>query len=141
MIKKPLILYVLSMFFYSGLYAETLTVHINNIEHNEGAIMVALHDGAKDYPIKRVPIATQSVPANKAGVVVSFENLSAGTYAIALYHDENSNGKMDQNFIGIPKEGMGASNNAKGRMGPPKFKDAAVVIDDIDIDIEISVNY
>jgi len=39
-------------------------------------------------------------------------------------HDENSNGKMDTNFIGMPREGVGASNNAKGHMGPLKFRAA-----------------
>jgi uncharacterized protein (DUF2141 family) len=56
--------------------------------------------------------------------VCEFPRLPAGDYAIASYHDENGNGKLDLNFIGIPKEGVASSRNAKGVMGPPKFKDA-----------------
>jgi uncharacterized protein (DUF2141 family) len=43
---------------------------------------------------------------------------------VSVFHDENSNGKIDRNFMGIPKEGVGASNDAEGRFGPPKFDDA-----------------
>jgi uncharacterized protein (DUF2141 family) len=44
---------------------------------------------------------------------------------LAAFHDENDNGKLDTNWIGIPKEGLASSNNAKGRMGPPKWRDAS----------------
>ena len=138
---KAIILCAVCFSYYAVANAGTLTVHVKNIEHGEGASMVALHDGEKGYPIKREPVASQSMPADDAGVTVSFENLASGTYAIALYHDENGNNKMDQNFIGIPKEGTGASNDAKGRMGPPKFKDAAVEIGEDDVQIEIHLSY
>ena len=55
---------------------------------------------------------------------VTFKDVPAGTYAVSYIHDENGNGKMDTNFMGIPKEGYGCSNNAKGFMGPPKWEDA-----------------
>jgi uncharacterized protein (DUF2141 family) len=47
-----------------------------------------------------------------------------GFLAAAAYHDENGNNRMDSNFIGIPTEGTGASNNAESPFGPPKFRDA-----------------
>jgi len=47
-----------------------------------------------------------------------FPGVAPGRYAVSVFHDENSNGKMDTNFIGIPREGVGASNNAKGHLGP-----------------------
>jgi uncharacterized protein (DUF2141 family) len=54
----------------------------------------------------------------------NFTDIAAGDYAVSVFHDENSNGKLDRNFIGMPKEGVGASNDAKGHFGPPKFNDA-----------------
>ena len=60
---------------------------------------------------------------NKKTVVI-FKNLPKGVYAISSFHDINDNKKMDTNFIGIPKEPIGMSNNAKGFMGPPKYKDS-----------------
>jgi hypothetical protein len=55
-------------------------------------------------------------------VQIVFTNLSYGRYGISLYHDENANGKMDKNLMGIPKEADGFSNNAKGFFGKPDFK-------------------
>jgi uncharacterized protein (DUF2141 family) len=57
--------------------------------------------------------------------VCVFANVAPGTYSGGAFHDANDNGKLDTNWIGIPKEGVASSNNAKGRMGPPKFKDAS----------------
>ncbi|NOS91716.1 MAG: DUF2141 domain-containing protein, partial [Cyclobacteriaceae bacterium] len=53
---------------------------------------------------------------------VVIDNLPAGTYGISVMHDANSNEKMDSNFIGMPKEGFGFSNNAKGSFGPPSYE-------------------
>ena len=51
-----------------------------------------------------------------------FEDLTAGTYAVSVIYDKNSNGELDTNFLGIPKELIAMSNNAKGRFGPPGFE-------------------
>jgi len=56
----------------------------------------------------RFPVVTQ---------FCEFPGVAAGTYAVSAFHDENSNGKLDRNFMGIPREGVGASNNAKGHLG------------------------
>ena len=55
---------------------------------------------------------------------IEFANLPFGEYSVSAYHDENANKELDTNWLGIPKEGTGASNNAKGKMGPPKYEDA-----------------
>jgi uncharacterized protein (DUF2141 family) len=57
--------------------------------------------------------------------VVSFGSLRPGTYAVAVLHDENENGKMDFNFLGMPLEGYGFSNDASALFGPPSFANAA----------------
>ena len=68
-----------------------------------------------------------SVVKNKKAYIV-FSNLPKGEYAVMMYHDENTNGKMDANFIGIPKEDYAASNGARGFMGPPKYDDAKFTV-------------
>jgi uncharacterized protein (DUF2141 family) len=55
--------------------------------------------------------------------------------------DENSNGKLDTNFIGMPREGAGASNDAKGHMGPPKFGAASFPYRGERLEFTIHVNY
>ena len=80
--------------------------------------------------VEPVPVAaTVLVSEKKIGLVVP---------SIA---DENSNGKMDTNSMGIPREGVGASNNAKGNFGPPKFDAAAFQYSAGRIDLKITVNY
>jgi uncharacterized protein (DUF2141 family) len=58
-----------------------------------------------------------------------------------VFHDENSNGKLDTNFMGIPREGVGASNNAKGHLGPLKINDAAFQLSGGRVDLKIKINY
>ena len=111
--------------FSSTLSGSTLTVTILNFRNNLGQVSVALYsseDGFPKSPDKAVKIVTAPI-SNKKSVVV-FESLPAGEYAISVFHDENKNGKMDSNFFGIPKEGVGASNDARGHLGPPHYKDA-----------------
>jgi len=99
-----------------------LTVRINNLDSNEGKVLVGLYDSQKTFLSKSFMGEASSID-NKACIVV-FKNVPAGTYAVSYVHDENNNGKMDTNFIGIPKEGYGCSNDAQGFMGPPEWRDA-----------------
>ncbi len=67
-----------------------------------------------------------TVPTAEAAIL-QFGNLPSGTYALALIHDENGNGKLDTVF-GIPKEGFGFSKNPAIRFGPPSFKSSGFTI-------------
>lgn len=55
---------------------------------------------------------------------IQIEEKEEGAYAFVILHDENKNGKADTNWIGLPKEGVAVSNNAKGSFGPPDYEDA-----------------
>ncbi len=113
-----------------------LTVVFLGLESNEGNVFVGLHDKEKDFLKKRCGEAVVKVEAGKA--TVFFENLMAGEYAISAFHDENDNKKLDTNFVGIPKEPIGISNNAKGFLGPPKYEDAKFkIVEDMVIEIAI----
>ena len=61
-------------------------------------------------------------------MVVASLDLPPGEYAISIYYDANGNGELDTNFIGIPKEPVALSNNAKAKFGPPKYKDAVFTL-------------
>lgn len=104
----------------------TIKVTVANFENNEGTCFYCLYNKnqSKDFPTKQEQVKCLKAKIANKQSTIQFENLDFGTYAIAIYHDENDNGKLDTNFIGIPKEGMGASNNAKAKLGPPKFEDA-----------------
>jgi uncharacterized protein (DUF2141 family) len=70
-----------------------------------------------------------------------FADLPAGFYAVSVFHDENMNEKLDKNFMGVPKEGYGASNNPKKKMGPPNFDEAKFQSGVADQSVEIMLMY
>lgn len=108
--------------------AATLSIDISNFQNQVGSANVAIYADKKSWLDEDLAIARKSVVVadciDEGGVVsVEFE-LDAGDYAVAVHHDDNDNGKMDTNFIGIPKEPVGLSNGAVPKFGPPKYKDA-----------------
>lgn len=117
-----------------------LTVSITNVESNDGQLFVYLYDKPEYYPKekdKAFKVVKTKISNNKAKLI--FEDIPKGTYAIAVHHDDNGNNKVDTNFLGIPSEDFGASNNAKGFMGPPSFEDASFkVTDNKEVNIDMN---
>ena len=101
---------------------QNITVKITNLDGNAGKVYVALFNSETTFLEKKYKSTISTIKDSNCEVV--FENVPNGVYAISLFHDKNDNNKMDSNFLGIPKEDYGCSNNAKGFMGPPKWKDA-----------------
>lgn len=104
--------------------ASTLTVHVSTFRSVKGKLVCRLFAGPDGFPSKatyKVQV-TALIPGKKASCV--FHDVARGTYAVALFHDENGNGQLDTNFIGIPSEGVGASNNRRPLVGPPSWDDA-----------------
>ena len=100
-----------------------LIVDISGFPSSDGFAMVALHNSAESYKGgEDSAIAKTKTMVVSQKVQVVFTNLSYGWYGVSLYHDENSNGEMDKNAMGIPKEAYGFSNNAKGFFGKPAYK-------------------
>jgi uncharacterized protein (DUF2141 family) len=103
----------------------TLVVNVVGIGEHSGTVVALLFNHNDGFPAK-VAKACQRTSAKVTGSMVTlrFTELPLGTYAVTVYHDVNDNQKLDTNWIGIPKEPVAVSNNAKGRLGPPKWKDA-----------------
>ena len=104
-----------------------IQLEITGIKNNTGFIQIAVFKSDTDFD-KDIFSYVIAVPASSE-VSVSIPNLDIGKYAIAVYHDENKNQKLDKNFVGIPKEGYGFSNNAVGKLGPPKFSETSFSLD------------
>lgn len=100
----------------------TLLIEFEGIKTEKGKLFVALYNSEKDFLKNEMKGLIVDIKDGKAQA--TFKNLEKGIYAVSSFYDKNDNGKMDTNFFGIPKEPTGLSNNAKGRFGPPKFKDA-----------------
>lgn len=103
----------------------TLTVELAGFRNDHGVARVALFRFKDGFPGDSAKaFRTAIIPISKGHSYTTFANLLPGTYAIAVIHDENNNGKLDTNWIGMPTEGVGASNNAKVTFGPPSFDSA-----------------
>lgn len=102
-----------------------VVVTVQALQNDQGKVACAIYstEYASTFPGLE---ATQRmfVPIKDKTATCRFSDLRNGLYAVAAFHDENDNGKLDVNWLGIPVEGSGASNGAKGYMGPPKFADA-----------------
>jgi uncharacterized protein (DUF2141 family) len=113
-----------------------LTVNISGLNSSDGNLLVGIYNKKESFLKK--PIKSTIIKIENKKALVLFRNLPKGIYAVSFVHDENDNKKMDTNFIGIPKEDYGCSNNAIGFMGPPKYKDAKFVLEE-DKTIEINL--
>jgi uncharacterized protein (DUF2141 family) len=102
-----------------------LTVRIDNLRSNNGQVGCMIYNSAKGYPTDP-SLALQRLwcPIADSASTCTFDPIVAGIYAVACFHDENKNGKLDTGMFGIPTEGTVASNQAKGFMGPPSFDKA-----------------
>ena len=101
------------------------------VQAKKGPIYCHLFANDKGFPMDLSKSQTKVVAKVKGTqATCRFAKVKPGTYAIMAFHDLNSNGKLDTNWIGMPKEGVVSSNNAKGRMGPPSFKDASFKVAD-----------
>ncbi|UPZ15608.1 DUF2141 domain-containing protein [Flavobacterium humidisoli] len=112
-----------------------LTVAVSGLKNDTGVVKVGLYNSDGTFLKTTYKSLSSEIKDNKA--VVTFDNLPAGEYAISTYHDENSNGKLDRNAMGMPLEEYAASNNAKGIMGPPLYSDAKFTVS-IDSKIDIT---
>lgn len=120
----------------------TLTVEVEGLRDDRGKVHASLYaseDGFPTRPEKAIRQVDVEIEGGRARVV--FEGIQPGGYAVAAYHDENGDGKLDTGFLGIPSEGLASSNDAKGFMGPPSFEKARVEIGPGENRITVRVSY
>ena len=103
----------------------TLDITVSGMHSDKGTCYLSLYNAEKGFP-KDPKTAIRLAHARIVNGISTFrfDKLPAGNYAAAAYHDENNNGRLDNNFFGVPTEGTGTSNNATGFFGPPKFREA-----------------
>lgn len=117
-----------------------LNVIIENIKNDKGNILVGLYDKASGFP--RHVMDGKIVKVTEKKMTVTFPDVKPGNYAISVLHDENQNKDLDQNKLGIPKEGFGFSNNAMGVIGPPSFRKARIAFKGTgDMNVNIKMKY
>jgi uncharacterized protein (DUF2141 family) len=125
--KNHLFLVLLSVSFISSSWGFTLEV--SELRGRTGDLMVAVFDDPGKFPDK-APLITKIVPVVKEDKVIFIDlNLPQGNYAVSTYLDQNRNGKLDANFLGIPKELFGFSNNPRILTGPPSYQDCEIKVE------------
>lgn len=117
----------------------SIEVKVTDIREAKGDIRVGLFNNEDSF-LKKA-IEGKVVKASSDGVTVVFENLPEGEYAVSVLHDENGNGEMDKNVMGIPKEGFAFGNNAMGTFGPPSFEKSKVVVKKSRVRQELKLKY
>jgi len=117
-------------------------VEITNIQNDNGDVKVTLHNQPDAFPMdheRSVGRIITGISGTTATAV--FDSIPYDEYAIGVLHDENSNFIMDASWIGIPKEGSGASNDAPAKMGPPKYEDAKFNLNKAELRLKIKMVY
>jgi uncharacterized protein (DUF2141 family) len=119
----------------------TLTVHVINARNTKGTIRIALFRSADGFPgdtSKALRMQGAPVDPNTLSSEIVFVGIPQGVYAVMVFHDENKNGKLDKNLVGVPKEGYGASNNPEKKMRPPSFDETSLQLKkDQSVDIKL----
>ena len=119
--------------------AAQLVVKVES-ESEDGNIGCSVFSDSKGFPMDSSE-AIQKFKSNSAkGTEFIFSNLKSGKYAVSVMNDKNGNKILDRNFICVPKEEWGVSNNIRPSMRPPKFEEAAFEFDDkVDLTINIKI--
>lgn len=123
--KKILLTYAILCICSAISFAQyTLSIEINNLHNSKGQIHLFVFDKEQNKIAEKI----ERIENNKCSITI--ENLSSGEYAFKYFHDENNNNELDCNWMKIPKEGYGFSNNARGNFGPPPFEQWVFEIND-----------
>ncbi len=133
--KKLIIISIL--FLLSPMVANSqciLTIEISSLQNNNGKILLVLMDINENI----VHELSENIIGDSC--IIKIENIKPGKYAFKYFHDENKNKEIDTNWIGIPNEGYGFSNNAEGTFGPPSFDEMVFEIKE-DKTVKCLVNY
>lgn len=106
-------------------FASAVTFNVSQTANKKGKLFVAVFNDAGTFPDK-TPFKTMIVPTEGSSEIKVVLDLPDGDYAVSLFLDENNNGKLDTNFLGIPKERFGFSRNPRILTGAPSYQDCEI---------------
>lgn len=118
-------------------------VKVLDIRNSAGSVACALFESPQGFPVEFLRSATSVmvIKVRKSQARCDFEDIPPGTYALAVIHDENMDGKLGTNALGIPKEGYGFSNGAKAWLGAPSFEAASFPYDGRGLELTVTLSY
>ncbi len=118
-------------------------VQVLNIRNSTGTVDCALFESPAGFPTEALRAATHVmvIKVRQTQARCDFADIPPGTYALAVFHDEHRNGTLDTNWLGIPTEGYGFSNDVKASLGPPSFAAASFAYDGRTVEMTIRLEY
>ena len=120
----------------------SILIHVEGVKNDKGSVTIALYDDDPARFLKKgEKLGHLRVPATTGITSACIAAPHAGDYAIAVYHDEDGNGKVTRSWIGLPTEGFGFSNNPDVFLLPPKHSEAAVFIETGETVLNITIQY
>tara|TARA_Y100001936_G_scaffold70093_1_gene69165 strand:+ start:457 stop:903 length:447 start_codon:yes stop_codon:yes gene_type:complete len=143
MFKSLFLCLIIILFAFNNAYSEKLIINIES-KYDDGYAMLGIYDKKDNFGKAKVN-EKPNADIVLTGTVVKITNKKAtaiidipfGEYAIAGFQDLDGNGVLSGNFLGIPKEPVGFSRNAKVRFGPPKWNDAVFQFNKINQEVLI----
>ncbi len=122
MVKIIVSMFVCSLFSVKAFSQSKVVANISNLKNDKGVCRACLFNSPSSFNGETgEPFKCAVVPIKNKTAQVAFSSVPTGTYAMFVFHDTNNNNKMDKNFIGIPKEGYGASKNKLPFANAPTF--------------------
>lgn len=119
--------------------AADLSVRVNGGIPETGQVLAALF--ASESGWMKTPVVEQIMPiGHDGGAQILFSNLTPGSYGLSIIYDEDADGELDLNILGIPKEGFGFSNNARASFGPPKWRKVRFEVSDPSTSINVRLD-
>ena len=119
-----------------------LAVEVDGLRNQQGQVCLSLFATGRGFPSRNTnAVQNQCVAITAIPQLVTFQNLSPGSYAVAVLHDANNDSEFNRNALGIPREGFGFSRNPVIRTGPPEFGDAAILVAGPRTNIQVQLNY
>lgn len=107
-----------------------LHIHVSGVPNPQGVVRAALYDSKESFLSFDRVLRNGSSGIQGDSTRIVLKGIPDGTYAVALFHDTNNNGKLDKNFLGIPKEAVAFSRASMRVFGPPRYEDCAFEIKD-----------
>jgi uncharacterized protein (DUF2141 family) len=116
-----------------------LTVLVDGLKKDKGFIQIGLFNSKESWDGKKEKYKGTIIPIKSDTVEWKVENIPFGDYAVKLFHDENGDNKLNTNFLGMPVERYGFSNNPAILFGPPSFEKAKIVFCSKDTSITVKL--
>ena len=132
------------LFIQQPSFAQTrsLEIKIENIRNEQGVVRVSVYRSKEGFPEEfEKAVQWKSLPAQKDTLFFTFDSLALGEIACSVLHDENNNEILDKNFLGVPREGVGVSNNALRALGPPRYEQCTFLLQENTDQVEIKIHY